>query len=136
LSNQKRDSVADDRYQLAAYVSALGESEMRMDGFLMGTGSSITSMIAVSTGTSATCLGAFLAPVCGGRFFLAGGFVALIPARRTLDFAVFGAARFAALLRAATRFFALVMAISCEVCLRQANLDASELLTLSPSDSL
>jgi hypothetical protein len=96
-----------------------------------GTGSSITSMIVVSTGTSTTFLGAFLAAVFGGRFFLAAGFVVLMPARRTLDFAFFGIARFAAFLRAglalalprfelflraATRFFALAMAVSCEVC--------------------
>jgi hypothetical protein len=86
-----------------------------------------------STGISATCLGAFrgAATVFGGGFFLAAGFVALMPARRTLDFALFGVARpavflraglalalprFELFLRAATRFFALAMAVSCEVC--------------------
>jgi hypothetical protein len=78
----------------------------------------------VSTGISTNCL---LSAVSGGRFFLATGFVALMPARRTLDFAFFGVACFAAILRAglalglprfepflraATRFFALAMAIS------------------------
>jgi hypothetical protein len=111
-----------------------------------GTGSSITSMIVSSTGTSTTCLGAFLgaflAAVFGGRCFLATGFGPPLPARRTLDFARFGVVRFAAFLRAglalalprfelflrvATRFFALAMAVSCEVCRRQANLEASEL---------
>jgi hypothetical protein len=91
-------------------------------------------MIVVSTGASDTCIGAFLAEVFGRRIFLATGFVALIPARPRLDAAVFGAARFAAFLsaglalalprfelflRAATRFFALAMAVSC-VC-RQEN---------------
>ena len=87
-------------------------------------------------------LGAFLAAVFGGRFFLTAGFGAPLPARRTLDFACFGVVRFAAFLRAglalalprfelflrvATRFFALAMAVSCEVCRRQANLGASQL---------
>jgi hypothetical protein len=59
-----------------------------------------------------------------------------------LDFTSFGVVRFAAVLRAglglalprfelflrvATRFFALAMAASCEVCRRQANLGASQL---------
>jgi CspA family cold shock protein len=59
-----------------------------------------------------------------------------------LDFACFGFVRFATFLRAglalalprfelflrdATRFFALAMAVSCEVCRRQANLGASQL---------
>ena len=68
-----------------------------------GTGSSITSMIVSSTGTT-TCLGPFLgafrAAVFGGRFFLTAGFGAALPARRTLDFACFGVVRFAAFLRA------------------------------------
>jgi hypothetical protein len=91
-------------------------------------------MIVSSTGTT-TCLGvflgAFLAAVFGGRFFLTAGFGAPLPARRTLDFASFGVARFAALLRpglalalprfelflrVATRFFALAMAAPSEVC--------------------
>jgi hypothetical protein len=94
-------------------------------------------MIVSSTGTT-TCLGvflgAFLAAVFGGRFFLTPGFGAPLPARRTLDFASFGVARFAALLRpglalalprfelflrVATRFFALAMAALCEVCAGQ-----------------
>jgi hypothetical protein len=65
-----------------------------------GTGSSITSMIVSSTGTT-TCLGAFLgtflAAVFGGRFFLTAGFGAPLPARRTLDFAALGVVRFAQL---------------------------------------
>ena len=68
-----------------------------------GTGSSITSMIVSSTGTI-TCLGvflgAFLAAVFGGRFFLTAGFGPALPERWTLDFASFGVARFAAFLRA------------------------------------
>jgi hypothetical protein len=99
-----------------------------------GIGSSITSMIVSSTGTT-TCLGvflgAFLAAVFGGRFFLTPGFGAPLPARWTLDFAFFSVARFAALLRpglalalprfelflrVATRFFALAMAAPSEVC--------------------
>ena len=109
-----------------------------------GTGSSITSMIVVSTGACATPLssfvGAFLAAVFGGFFFLATGFVAVLTARPTLDFAFVGAARFAAFLRAgfalalprfelffATRFFALAMAVSCGGSPRQVYLEASEL---------
>jgi hypothetical protein len=94
-----------------------------------GTGSSITSMIVVSTGTSAACLDAFLAAIFGDRFFLAGGFVTLMPGGRTLDFVLFGGVRFAAFLRAglalagtrfelflraARRLFALAMAASCQ----------------------
>jgi hypothetical protein len=101
-------------------------------------------MIVSSTGTSTTrlgvLLGAFLAAVFGGRCFLAMGFGAPLPARRTSDFAFFGVVRSAAVLRAglalawprfelflrvATRFFA--MAVSCDVCRRQANLKASQL---------
>src|SRR5260370_40533825 len=44
-------------------------------------GSSMTSLTLVSTGISVTCL---LSAVSGGRFFFA-----LMPARRTLDFAFF-----------------------------------------------
>jgi hypothetical protein len=99
----------------------------------------MTSIIVLSTGTSATCLGAFLAAVFGSRFFLAVGFVALGPARRILDFAFCGVARFTAFLlaglalalprcelflRVETRFFALAMAVSCEVCRRHANPEA------------
>ena len=84
-------------------------------------------MIVSSTGTT-TCLGAFLgaflAVVFVGRFFLTAGFRAPVLARRTLDFAFFGAVRFVAVLRAglalalprfelflraAIRFFALAM---------------------------
>jgi hypothetical protein len=98
------------------------------------------------TGISITCL---LSAVSGGRFFLATGFVALMPARRILDFTFFGVACFAAILRAglalalarfelflraATRFFALAMAISLEACGRHGHLNASH-LALSPSDS-
>jgi hypothetical protein len=68
-----------------------------------GTGSSITSMIVVSNGTSATFLVAFLAAVFGRRFFLAAGFVTPMPERWTLDFAFFVVARFAAFLRAGFR---------------------------------
>jgi hypothetical protein len=61
-----------------------------------------------------------------------------------LDFAALGVVRFAAalrvglalalprfelFLRVATRFFALAMAVSCEVCRRQANLGASHYLS-------
>jgi len=100
-----------------------------------GIGSSITSMIVSSTGTPTTCLGgfvgAFLAATFDGRCFLAMGFAASL----TLDFACFGFVRFAAFLRAglalalprlelflrvATRFFALAMVVTCEVCRRQA----------------
>jgi hypothetical protein len=64
-----------------------------------------------------------------------------MPARRTLDLAFFGIARFAAFLcaglalalprfelfsRAATRFFALAMALSCEIRRRQTHSDARE----------
>jgi hypothetical protein len=74
------------------------------------------------------------------------GFGAPLPARRTLDFAFFGVVRSAAVLRAglalalprfelflrvATRFFA--MAVSCDVCRRQANLKASQLCGHYPS---
>jgi hypothetical protein len=87
-------------------------------------------MIVVSTGTSTAYLGAFLAAVFRGRFFLAAGFVALTPARWTLDFPFFGFVRVAAFLgaglvrallrfelslRAAMRFFALAMAVSCDI---------------------
>ena len=68
-----------------------------------GTGSSITSMIVSSTGTT-TCLGAFLgaflAAVFSGRFFLTAGFGLPLPARLTLDFAFFAVVRFGAVLRA------------------------------------
>jgi hypothetical protein len=99
-------------------------------------------MIVVSTGICATSLGAFfaafLAAVFDGFFFLVAGFVTVLPVRRTLDFVFVGAARFAAFLRAglarfelflrvATRFFALAMAVSCEVCRWPAYLEASEL---------
>jgi len=86
-------------------------------------------MIVSSTDTT-TCLGvflgAFLAAVFGGRFFLTAGFGAPLPARWTLDFAFVGVVRVAAFLRAglalalprfevflrvATRFFALAMAM-------------------------
>ena len=98
-----------------------------------GTGSSITSMIVSSTPTSATCsgdfLGVLLAESFDGRCFLALGFAAPL----TLDFACFDFVRFAAFLRAAlaltlprlelflriaTRFFALTIAVPCEVCRR------------------
>jgi hypothetical protein len=59
--------------------------------------------VSSTTGTSTTCfgvfLGAVLAAVFGGRFFLAVDFRAPLPARRTLDFAFFGVVRFAAFLR-------------------------------------
>jgi hypothetical protein len=64
-----------------------------------GTGSSITSMIVSSTGTSTACLGAFLAAVFGVRFFLAAAF-GVVLAARTLDLAFFDVVGFAAFLRA------------------------------------
>jgi hypothetical protein len=107
-------------------------------------------MIVSSTGTCTiflgvflgVFLGAFLAGVVGRRFFLAMDFGAPRLARRTLDFVFFGVVRFAAFLRAglaltlprfelflriATRFVALTMAVSCEECCWQANLEASQL---------
>ena len=111
-----------------------------------GAGCFMTSIIVVLAGISITCL---LSAVSGGRFFLATGFVALMPARRILDFAFFGIACFAAILRAglalalprfelflraATRFFTLAMAISLEACGRHGHLNASH-VALSPSDS-
>ena len=102
-------------------------------------------IVSSTTGTSTTCLGVFpgaiFAVVFGGRLF-GRKFQAPLPACRTLDFAFFGVVRFAAFLRAvlalalprfelflriATRFFALTMAVSCEECRRQANLEASQL---------
>ena len=96
-------------------------------------------MIVSSTGTSTTCLtgflDAFLAAILDGRRFFAMGFAAPLIARRTLDFAFFGVVRFAAFLRAGLalalprfelflratiRFFALAMAVFCEVCRREA----------------
>ena len=100
----------------------------------LGAGCSMTSIIVVLTGISITCL---LSAVSGGCFFLAAGFVALMPVRRILDFAFFGVACFAAILRAglalalprfelflraATRFFALAMAILPEAYRRYGNL--------------
>jgi hypothetical protein len=92
--------------------------------------------VAVSTGTSATCL---LSAVSGGRFFLAADFFALVPARWTLDFPFFACfaailravlalalPRFKLFLRAATRFFALAMAIPCQACRRHGHLNTSE----------
>ncbi len=95
-----------------------------------GTGSSITSTMVSSIGTSTTCLGvflgAFLAGVFGDRSLLAMGVAAPLPAGRTLDRAFFGVVRFAAFLRAgltlalprfklflrvAARIFALAMAV-------------------------
>jgi hypothetical protein len=89
-------------------------------------------MIVSSTGTSTTCLGAFLgaflAAVFGDRCVLAKGFGARLLARRALDFIFFGVVhfvvflradmapalpRFELFLRAATRFFAMI--VSCEV---------------------
>jgi len=82
----------------------------------------------VSTGIAATCT---VSTVFGGYFLLAADLFALVPMRCTWDFAFFGVARFAAILRAglvlalprfdlflraATRFFALAMAISFDAC--------------------
>jgi len=96
-----------------------------------GAGSSITSMIVSSTGTSTNCLGVFLgtflAAIFDGRCFLVIGFAAPL----TFDFVCFGFVCLAAFLRAglalalprlelffrvATRFFVLAMAVSCELC--------------------
>ena len=100
-----------------------------------GTGSSITSIIVSSTGTSTTRLSAFLAAVFGDCFFLVADFGVVLPAR-SLDFAFLDVVCFAAFLRAglalalprfelflraATRFFALAIAVPCEVCYPQAN---------------
>jgi len=89
---------------------------------------SITSMGAVSTGIASTCV---VSTIFGGFFLLTAGFFALAPPRCTLDYAFFSVACFAAILcagfafalprfelflRAATRFFALAMAISFEAC--------------------
>ncbi|MGB8042519.1 MAG: hypothetical protein WCF66_06120, partial [Pseudolabrys sp.] len=87
-------------------------------------------MIVSSTGTSAACLGvllgAFLAAIFDCRCLLDMGFAAPL----TLDFARFGVMRFfraclalalprlELFLRVATRFFALAMAVSREVCRR------------------
>jgi hypothetical protein len=105
----------------------------------------MTSVIVVLTGIFTIFL---LSAVSGGRFFLATGFVALMPARRILDFAFFGVACFAAILRAglalalprfelflraATRFFALAMSISPEAGGRHRP-NVSH-VALSPSDS-
>jgi hypothetical protein len=134
--------------------SPLGEMEVavRTDSYSVattapGAGCSMTSIIVVLTGIFVACL---LSAVSGGPFFfLATGFVALMPARRILDFTFFGVACFAAILRAglalalprfelflcaATRFFALAMAISLEACGRHGHLNASH-VALSPSDS-
>jgi hypothetical protein len=96
-----------------------------------GTGSSITSMIVSLTGTSTACLGVLLGAFLAALFDCR----CLFAAPLTLDFACFGVMRFAAFLRAglvlalprlelflrvATRFFALAMAVSREVCRRQA----------------
>src|SRR5258708_25173223 len=108
-----------------------------------GAGFSMTSVTVVSTGIWATCL---LPAVSGGRFFSVAGFFVLMSARRALDFAFFGVARSAAnlraglvltlprfelFLRAATRFFALAMAISCKACRRQGHLNTSALCFLN-----
>ena len=96
-------------------------------------------MIVSSTGTSTTCLtgflDSFLAAILDRRCFFAMGFAAPLIARRTLDFTFFGVVRFAAFLRAGLalalprfelflratiRFFGLAMAVSCEVCRRDA----------------
>jgi hypothetical protein len=112
-----------------------------------GAGFSMTSMTVVSTGICATCL---LPAVSSGRFFSAAGFFALMPARRALDFAFFGVARFAAnlraglaltlprfelFLRAATRFFALAMAISCKACADKVISTQVRYAALTPSGS-
>ena len=106
-----------------------------------------SSTMAVPTGIFDTCL---LSVVPDGRFFLAAGFFALTPARWTLDFAFFGVACFAAILRAslalalprfdlflraATRFFAWAMAISSGN-RRHGHLNMSYIsyVALSPSD--
>jgi hypothetical protein len=79
----------------------------------------------LSTDISATGV---LSAFTGDRFFLATGFWVLIPVRWTLDFVLFGCARFAAALRAglalvlprfelflrtAAVFFTFGMAVSC-----------------------
>jgi len=114
---------------------AVGTDSYCVTATTLGTGSSMASMIVVSTGAFATCL---LCAVSGGRFFMATGFFALLPVRWTLDFAFFGVACFAAIprvrlalalsrfelfLRAATRFFVLAMAISCKAFRRLGNLN-------------
>jgi hypothetical protein len=67
--------------------------------------------------TGTPCLGAFLGAifvtVFGGRFFGVARFAAFLRAGLALAFP-----RFEALLRIATRFFALAMGVSCEVCRR------------------
>jgi hypothetical protein len=88
-------------------------------------------VVVSSTGAAIVCLdgrlSAFLSAVFGDRFFLAVDFRVSRVTLRTLDFAFFGATRFATFLRAdvpcplgrfellrATRFFAFAMAASCE----------------------
>jgi len=80
----------------------------------------------VSSMTGAPRLGAFLgaifATVFGGRFFGVARFAAFLRAGLALAFP-----RFEAFLRVATRFFALAMAVSCEVCRRRPNFEAIQL---------
>jgi hypothetical protein len=86
----------------------------------------------VSSMTGAFRLGAFLdaifATVFGGRFFGVARFAALLRAGLALAFP-----RFEAFLRVATRFFALAMAVSCEVCRRRTDFEAIQLSQHYPS---
>jgi hypothetical protein len=112
-------------------------------------------IVSSTTGTSTTSLGAFLGAIFaagfGGRLFLAVDFRAPLPACRTLGLAFFGVVRFAAFLRAglvlalprfelflrvATRFCALAMAVSCEICRRHAYRSKPTILILSLSHLL
>ena len=118
-----------------------------------GAGSSITSTIGIWIGIS-SC-GALGNAACNTRFSVATTFVVLFAARRTFGFAPLRAARFADFLsaglartlprfkfflRAATRFFALAMAVSYQVCcqlfwLTRPVSDVDTPLTDSPRDS-
>jgi hypothetical protein len=95
-----------------------------------GIGSSTTSTtVSSTTGLAGAFLGVFLiarfvvffADFLTDRFFGAARFAAFLRPGLALAFP-----RFAAFLRAATRFFALAMAISREMFRRQANLAASQ----------
>jgi hypothetical protein len=81
-------------------------------------------IVSSMTGTPRLCafLGAIFATVFGGRFFGVARFAAFLRAGLTLAFP-----RFEAFLRVATRFFALAMAVSCEVCRRRPNFEAIQL---------
>jgi hypothetical protein len=88
----------------------------------------------VSSTTGTPCLGTFLGAIFAAgfrdRFFGVARFATFLRAGLALAF------RFEVFLRATIRFFALAMAVSCEICRRHAYRSDPTILTLSLSDLL